>query len=375
MKKDISHQKIAFFVPSMRGGGAERVMLNLARGFAGEGFDVDLVLTKAEGPYMALIPPEVNVVDLNSHRVLACLPNLVRYLRKQRPQVMLSTMLHTNIIALLARRLACVPLRVVLREAMELSEILDSKNFFRKILTVVFVRLAYASADGNIAVSHAVARDYETRLRWPLGRMQVAINAVVTPELMAESQEPVEHPWFQAGEPPVILSAGRLAEEKDYPTLIKAFSLVHQHCPTRLVILGEGKERPALESLISDLGLEKEVLLPGFVENPFKYMARARVFVLSSLFEGLPGTLIQAMAVGTPVVATNCKGGVNEILEDGKYGDIVPVGDEKKMADAILKNLNSSTEKTGTSERLKQRANFFSLENSLKSYASIMLSG
>ncbi|MBN2428726.1 MAG: glycosyltransferase [Deltaproteobacteria bacterium] len=375
MKRNSYNKKIAFFVPSMRGGGAERVMLNLARGFAGEGYDVDLVLTKAEGPYMAKVPPEVNVVDLDSHRVLACLPNLVRYLRQQRPQVMLSTMLHTNIIALLARRLAFVPLRVVLREAMELSEILDSKSFFRKILTVILVRLAYASADGNIAVSQAVARDYEKRLRWPLGRMQVAINAVVTPELIAESQEPVEHPWFQAGEPPVILSAGRLAEEKDYPTLIKAFSLVHQHCSTRLVILGEGKERPALESLISDLGLENEVLLPGFVENPFKYMARARVFVLSSLFEGLPGTLIQAMAVGTPVVATNCKGGVNEILEDGKYGDIVPVGDENKMADAILKNLNCSRERTDTSERLKQRANFFSLENSLKSYASIMLSG
>jgi len=156
----------------------------------------------------------------------------------------------------------------------------------------------------------------------------------------------LNHPWFAPGEPPVILSVGRLTKQKDYPTLIRAFALVHRERPARLMILGEGEERPKLEALIQELSLDDDVSLPGFVDNPYAYMARSAVFVLSSAWEGLPTVLIEAMAVGTPVVATDCPSGPAEILEGGKWGKLVPVGDVEALAEAIARKISSPMQKS-----------------------------
>jgi glycosyltransferase involved in cell wall biosynthesis len=194
----------------------------------------------------------------------------------------------------------------------------------------------YPWADAVVAGSKGLAKDVALVTRVPLQRIRVAPNPVVTDELFHMAREPVDHPWFAPGEDPVVLSAGRLTRAKDFPVLIRAFSRVYASRRCRLMVLGEGEERGALEALIDDLGLKQCVSLPGFVRNPFAYMRRAAVFVLSSAWEGLPGALIQALACGVPVVATDCENGPREILQDGRFGRLVPVGDVPALANAIL---------------------------------------
>jgi glycosyltransferase involved in cell wall biosynthesis len=164
----------------------------------------------------------------------------------------------------------------------------------------------------------------------------------VTPELLALAAEPVDHPWFASGEPPVVLGVGRLTKQKDFATLLRAFAELRACRPARLAILGEGEERPALESLVRELDLVPEVWLPGYQRNPFKFMARAGVFVLSSAWEGSPGVLVQALACGAPVVATDCPSGPREVLGGGDAGRLVPVGDASALAAAVAAMLARS---------------------------------
>jgi len=331
--------RIAVFVPSLRGGGAERVMLDLAHGFAERGITTDLVLPQAEGPYLSDVRSDVRVVDLASRRVLASLPGLMRYLRRERPDALLSTLTHANLIALWARRLSGVATRVVVREANTLTQVTRGAGRDRRRLLPFLARRFYPWADGIVAVSSGVAQDLEASTGIAAGRMHILPNPVVTPELASKAAEALDHPWFQAGQPPVVLGVGRLSRQKDFATLMRAFDRVRRARAAHLMILGEGPERPALKALAAELGLSDQVMLPGFASNPFAYMARAGVFVLSSAWEGMPGALIQAAACGAPVVATDCESGPREVLQGGRYGRLVPVGDPVALAEAILTTL------------------------------------
>jgi len=331
--------KVALFLPSLRGGGAERVMVNLARGFVERGLQVDLVLAKAEGPYLSQVSQSVRVVDLKSKRVLYSLPGLVRYLRREQPKALLSAMDHTNVVALWAKKLARVPTRVVVSVHSTTSIATKRAKNIRGRMMPLFIRKFYPWADAVVAVSKGVAEDLLKIAGLPKEKIRVIYNPVITPDLFAKAEEPVDHPWFRPGEPPVILGIGRLTEAKDFPTLIRAFALVRKERPARLMILGEGEERPKLEALVRELGLEKDVSLPGFVDNPYKYMKRAAVFVLSSRWEGLPTVLIEALALGIPVVSTDCPSGPREILDGGRWGRLVAVGDVGSMAKAVEETL------------------------------------
>jgi len=331
--------KLALFLPSLRGGGAERVMVNLARGFVERGLQVDLVLAKAEGPYLSRVSSEVQVVDLGARRVLYSLPGLVRYLRRERPQAMLSALNHANIVAIWAKILARVKTRLVVSEHNTLSLSTTNAPFVRAKFMPLLIGTFYPYADAVVAVSHGVAEDLIAQTGLPAEKIKVIYNPVVTPELFTKAEEPLDHPWFRPGEPPVVLGVGRLTKQKDFLTLIRAFALVRKERPARLMILGEGEERPNLEALVRELGLEEDVALPGFVENPYKYMKRAAVFVLSSRWEGLSNVLIEALALGTPVISTDCPSGPAEILEGGKWGRLVPVGEPRVLAYAILETL------------------------------------
>jgi len=363
-----SSGKVAFFLPSLGGGGAERMILNLARGFAERGFKVDLVLARAEGPYLSQVPSEARVVDLGARRVLYALPGLVHYLRRERPQAMLSTLSHANIVALWARVIGRVPTRLVIREANTTRISVSGGPPLRRRLIPVFMRLFYLGADAVVANSFGVAEDL-AKLGVPPDKIKVIYNPVVTPELFAKAEESVDHSWFRPDEPPVILGVGRLTKQKDFPTLIRAFALVRKERLARLMILGEGEERPKLEALVRELGLKEDVVLPGFVDNPYKYMKRAGVFVLPSLWEGLPNVLIEALALGTPVVATDCPGGSREILEGGKWGKLVSVGDVEALADAIVAVLSNPKLPEGAVERITR---LFGLENIMAEYLRVM---
>ncbi|MCH8877475.1 MAG: glycosyltransferase [Chloroflexi bacterium] len=338
-------ERMAVFVPSMIGGGAERIALNLAGGMSEHGYDVDLVLARAEGPYLAEVPESVRVIDLRASRTLTSLPSLVRYLRRERPQAMLSVLGHANLIALWARRLAGVPTRVVVSVRNTLSRSAQRSPNLRKRLMLKLVRRYYPWADGIVAVSKGVADDLSQVAGIARDRIQVIYNPIVTPTLQAKARASLNHPWFMNGQTPVVLSVGRLTatNQKDYPTLIKAFAQVRLSRSARLLILGEGEQRSKLEAMVKQLGLEQDVSLPGFVANPYPYMAHASVFVLSSRWEGLPGVLIEGLYCGVPVVATDCPSGPREILKDGQYGQLVPVGDANALARAIEVSLEGNT--------------------------------
>jgi len=334
---DVSQKaKVAVYIPDLGGGGAERVTLNLLKGFTSQGVDVDLVLPKARGVFLSQVPSSVRIVDLKAKGTFSSLLALCGYLRKSRPSAILSCLERANLVAILARRLTGVKSKLVVTVHNTLSmSIGQSKSAKVKVLPML-IRRMYPDADVVGAVSAGAADDLIQFIGLPDSNVQVLGNAVVTPELLAASKKDPEHAWFNEGQPPVIVSVGRLSMQKDYETLIRAFAIARaaRHC--RLIILGEGEEREKLEALAAELGVQEDIALPGFAANPFAYMAHAQVYVLSSRFEGLPTVLIEALACGAAIVSTDCRSGPKEILNDGAYGRLTPVGDHEAMAKAIL---------------------------------------
>jgi glycosyltransferase involved in cell wall biosynthesis len=336
-------QRLAIYLPTLVGGGAERALLNLAVGFTMRGFPVDFVLAQCEGAFMPQFPDSVRLVELNQRhvkagRTLVSLPALIRYIREVHPYALI-TGLHANVIAIWARKLAGVPVHLVISEQNTFS---IHNNMlpvgYRQIMSEL-VKQSYPRADVVGAVSEGVAEDLSHVLRVPRERIQVLHNPIITPELALKAKAPVDHAWFKPGEPPVILSVGRLDPQKDFPLLLKAFAQVRKILPARLVILGEGPERSNLEALTRQLDIEKDVQLPGFVSNPYPYMTHASLFVLSSQWEGLPTVLAEALYCGAPTVSTDCPSGPREILKNGEYGKLVPVGDIERLIKAILDTL------------------------------------
>lgn len=342
--------RISLFLLDIPCGGVEQMTLNLAQGFVDRGLAVDLVLARATGAFLPKVPPQVRLIDLKSGptwskflnladylRIIACLPGLARYLRQEQPIALLSAKDHANVAAIWAKQLARVSTPVVIGVRVPPSKTSLDGGMGRFMPHIV--RYLYPKADQIVAVSHGVAEDMTRTLQLPLARINVIYNPVITSELLRKSKAFVTHPWFTSKETPIILGVGRLTPQKDFTTLIKAFALVRKQKVCRLVILGDGEQKPQLESLIEQLGLESDVNLPGLTENPYTYMAQSDVFVLSSAWEGLGNVLVEALAVGTPVVSTDCPSGPREILQNGRLGPLVPVGDALALADAILKVL------------------------------------
>ena len=334
MEGDSNPYRIALFFHDLGIGGAERVMLQLAQGFMEVGHPVDLVLAWAEGPLLAEVPFGVQIIDLKTRSPIKMFLGLLRYLRKNRPGVLLSPFEVTSVIAILAKKITRVPTRVVIRVSVHLSRNKRTTKW-KKVLEQLVVSRVYPLADGIITVSKGVAEDLTCYTGIPLERINVIYNPVISEQLMQSAEQSVHHRFFAEGQYPVILGVGRLAEQKDFSTLIKAFHILHRKIPSRLIILGEGEERSVLEALIRSCSLQDMVDLPGVDINPFAFMKKASVFVLSSKWEGLPGVLIQALACGCPVVSTDCLSGPAEILKDGEYGYLVPVGDVEAVAGAL----------------------------------------
>lgn len=310
-------------------------MVKLAGGLARRGYPVDLVLALAEGPHLADIPDAVRLVDLEASRVLTSLPSLIRYLLRERPVAMLSVMNYANIVSLWARRSSCVATRLVVSERNTLSQEVEHTSSQSGALMPWLIKRFYPWADDIVAVSKGVADDLTGVTNLPRERIKVIYNPIVTPEFKEKVEAPVTHPWLDDPQTPVLVAAGRFRPQKGFPCLLRAFAEVRRTRPVRLLLLGDGPDRDALEALVRELGLESDVSLPGFVANPYPYIARATAFVLSSGWEGLPGVLIEALYCGVPLVSTDCPSGPREILADGKYGELVPVGNVPALARAI----------------------------------------
>ena len=332
----IEPHKIAIFLPSLRGGGAERVMVALANSFAKKGYPTQLVLVKAEGPYLEEVCEKVEIVDLNCRRVLGSLIPFFRYLRRERPSSVLSALYHTNLIAILARMLAGVKTRLVVSERNSIT------TLRRRRFILFLMRFLYPHASAVVAVSQGLEKELVDELGLSRGKVTAIPNPLDLDKIAVLSAERPSHAWLQSKSASVILAAGRLENQKDYFTLLEAFARVRQSEFARLIILGEGSLRPSLEKRIFDMPCKRDILLAGFHKNPFGWMAACDVYVLSSKHEGFPNSLIQAMACGARVVSTDCPTGPEEILEGGRWGALVPVGDAKALGDAIVKALRAS---------------------------------
>jgi len=332
--------RLAFFTRSLGGGGAERVVVTLASHYAAQGHTVDLVVSFRAEAYQGELHPAVRVHYLNTRRRMLAAPRLAKALREIRPAALLATV--NTFAAVLAQRLARTPTRVILREATTPSMAFQVKETSarKRAISETAMRWLYPRADAVVAVSKGVAQDLLNLIPQLKPKLTVIYNPVIDAEFYAKADAPLEHPWFQPNQPPVALAAGRLVALKGFDTLLRAFARVRQEIPARLVILGEGPERPNLERLAAELGVAADVDLPGFDPNPFRYMRRAGVFVLSSRYEGLPNVLIQALACGCPVVSTDCPSGPSEILDGGRYGALVPLDDAEAMAQAIVRALS-----------------------------------
>ncbi|MBA1147706.1 glycosyltransferase [Ectothiorhodospiraceae bacterium WFHF3C12] len=310
-------------------------MRNLLPEFARRGLRVDLLRISGHGPYFDAPPAGVRFVDLGARHVDTAFPALIRYLRRNRPRAMLTDKDRVNRAALWARRLTGVPRRLVVRMGMTVSLNLERRGGWARFSQRFSIRHFYPWADGIVTPSRGAGDDLAALAGLPGERVTVIPNPVVDDALYAAAAEPVDHPWFAAGEAPVVVGAGELSERKDFATLVRAFARVRARRPCRLVILGRGRQREALLALAAELGVAGDVDLPGFAANPYAYMARAGCFAMTSRLEGAGIALIEALALGTPVVSTDCPSGPAETLENGRYGPLVDVGDDQALAASI----------------------------------------
>ncbi|MFP4280933.1 MAG: glycosyltransferase [Halochromatium sp.] len=337
-------KRLAIFASFSGQGGVERMLVHLIQGFCEHGYAVDLLLVRANSAALAQLPAKVRRIPLGpGHTLLATLA-LARWLRRERPPVLLAVKDRAGRAAVMARALARSETRLVLRLGTNLSAALSGRGLLQRWLRQRPIRLLYPAIERIVAVSEGVAEDTARIARVARSRIDVIRNPVVTPELAAHAAASCPHPWLRArAGTPILIGAGRLQRQKDFPTLLRAFDLVRRQRACRLIILGEGRGRGALEALAQALGLrlgaDGDLDLPGFQANPYCWLARADLFVLSSAWEGSPNVLAEALALGIPAVATDCPSGPRELLAAGRFGPLVPVGDSAALAAAILRTL------------------------------------
>lgn len=358
---------ISILMPHLHGGGAERVAVNLANGFVRRGYAVDMVLLSADGVFLADLLPEIRVIDLKAYRMLMALLPMVRYLRQSRPGALLACMWPLTVIALWAHRLSRVPTRMVVAEHTTWSrdEIAGSKFGRWKVSTTM--HHAFAHADAIVTVSKGAADDLALFANLERETITAIYNPISGDEKRRYSGPHPSANWW-TGTHHRVLAVGTLKSIKDYSTLVAAFALLRKQVDARLLILGEGECRSALEVQVRRLGLDGFVFMPGFATDLLPYYQRADLHVLSSTGEGFGNVIVEALAAGTPVVSTDCPSGPREILCDGQFGRLVPVGDASALAAAMAESLASTHDR----DALKARAQDFSIDKAVGHYVELL---
>ncbi|MEM6837282.1 MAG: glycosyltransferase [Cyanobacteria bacterium P01_C01_bin.120] len=366
---------VSLFVPSLDGGGAEKVAINLAQALANIGHKVYLVIAQAEGAYLQQNFNDIELVDLQAKSPIFLYKTLAlkQHLKEKQPDYLIA-ILDVLGSAIIARHLAKVSTKVVMVVQTNLSQQFQDRHGAAVTNFKWFcINRLYPHADAIATASKGVAKDLSSNTGLSHQDLKVLYNPILTHDFYEKVKEPIQHPWFATGEPPVILGVGRLVKQKDFATLVRAFAQVRQKQLARLVILGDVDKRepqikPYLQSLIQEFGLEADVDLPGFVSNPYTYMAKARVFVLSSIYEGFGNVVAEALAAGTSVVSTDCESGPAEILDYGRYGRLAPVGNPEALAEKICATLAE----TPNSEHLQERAAMFSVNRVASQYVDFL---
>lgn len=360
----MTRRKVAIFAARPRAGGAERVALLLAGGIAGQGWAVDLVVV--QGDARVQLPAGVALVDLNAGRARNAIRGLRRYVKRTRPDAVIAIAFEQDVTAALAlfgmRRRPPLVLTVHAPVSWYLSL---SRGVSRWLLSKI-LKTVFRMGDAVVAVSRGLAREIDT-LGWSAAPVHAIDNPVLPEDFEALSSEPVSHPWLIERTHQTILAVGRLSAVKNYPLLLKAFTRLREVLDARLIIVGDGECREEVEALVAGSPHRASIALLGAVANPYPLMRAADLLVLSSDFEGFGNVLVEAMAAGTPVVSTDCPFGPAEILEQGKWGRLAPVGDAAALAEAMREQL-------GTQRDLAvQRARAFSVEAAAAAYSRLLL--
>lgn len=333
--------RLALFMPSFGDGGVERMLVNLAGGLVARGVEVDFLTRSRQAPYLDRLDARVRLIETHQSGVWAVQAAMCRYLRAARPDFVLCGKDRAAQAALLARRISGVPFHLVMRPGTTVSERSARQAFFTRWRAQRLIRRTYGAAAAVVGNSEGVVRDIAMVARLPAERMHLIRNPVVTPDLATQAGEPVSHPWFAVGEPPIILGVGRLGDVKGFDVLLRAFARVRAQRPCRLMILGDGRLRGDLLALAARLGVGADFALPGFDSNPYRFLARADLFVLASRREGSPNALTEALGLGVPVVATDCPSGPREVLAGGAVAPLVPVDDVAALAAAMNQVLDN----------------------------------
>lgn len=373
MNKD--KKVVAFFLPSMEPGGTERNVVNIVNNIDREKYALSLVLGKASGDFIKQINKDVSIINSNRSSSLGLFLKLVDYFKTERPDIFVSSFTRINIICIVAKIFARVNTKIIATEHAVFSflQIIAKtpwRRFFAKIFLPGISKLVYPLADSIICVSRGIADDLIKIVNCK-NKIKVINNPIINKEIYELLKEPIYEKDFLDANKPIILAVGRLVKCKDYPTLFKAFRLVLKNFPAKLVILGKGPEEKYLINLVDKLGLAENIFFAGFKKNPYKYMNKASVFVLSSMQEGFGNVIVEAMACGTPVVSTDCPVGPGEIIQDKINGLLVPPQDEKALADAILIILNDPVLAKKLSAEGEKRAEIFSIKKSVLEYEKV----
>ncbi len=355
--------KLAIFLATSGHSGVDRVMKNLIPEIASRGIKVDLLHVEKHGPYLDSIPDNVEIIKLGSAHTYTSLLPLIRYLKKVRPNALLSDKDKVNRIALIAKKLANVNTRVGVRNGTTVSIDMQKRDKLGQRMHYWSMHSLYRGAHAILTPSQGAADDLAQFAGIDPARVTAVPSPVIRPDLKEKSEQQPDHPWLPS-DSPIILGIGELSPRKDFATLIRAFAKVRKLRKARLIILGEGKQRDNLELLATELGITNDVSLPGFSDNPYCYLKQASVFVLTSRFEGSPVVLMEAIGVGTPSVACDCPSGPRETLDNGRYGKLCPVGDDSAIAQAIIETLD----KPPKSSELQQAAQRYTVEKSADAY-------
>lgn len=366
---------------ALHSGGGERVLLNLARGFLEEGSSVDLILFRRDGSFKDKIDSRINVRELKVSRIAFSLFPLIKYLNKEQPLFILGTSEHANLILIMAKLFSRAKTKVFVRVGMTFSDLFKNYKKRRDKLIPFLIKILYPYADKIIANSQNVAIDLEKVSKIKKGKIQVIHN----PVFIQEIKEKAKIGEWKYPDKFTVLTLGRLEKQKDFETLIKAFSLVKQKIDAQLIIIGEGGEKENLKDLVRTLDIEESIYLVGFVDNPYLYMEKAGLFVSSSLWEGFPNALIEAGVLGLPIVATDCGSGSRELLapnsdfnkqlEKGKieYADnglLIAKQDIDMLAEAILVLAENNQLRDNYSQKIKEKTKEFEISKILEKIKS-----
>jgi glycosyltransferase involved in cell wall biosynthesis len=350
----------------MNGGGAERVQLAIMRHLVDAGHEVHLVLAHEGGVLMPLVPREVRVIPLRAKRLFATLPGLVGYLRKEKPWSLHAVMWPCTVLAVAAKMIARVKTRLLLVDHVALSKQYPAGR--QQAMLRATLGFFYPRADHVAAVSHGAAANTERLAGMPPGSVETIYNPMHLPAELPAA-DPGHTQWRDGA--PRLVTLGRLDSQKNHDLLLRAFhKLLEVHPDATLLILGEGSLRGQLEQARHDLGLDRRAMLPGFAVDPWPLLVSADLFVLSSDYEGLPLVLVEAMHAGLRIVSTDCVTGPSELLDDGKYGRLVPVGDEDALARAMIEELEAPRQP----ERQRARAQEIVGARNLERYEDLLAS-